>query len=111
MLNLKAKTNKKIKNETKTPQVAAKEHNIVNIHSEDTHWPKKRSDLRLKRLDLDLQNRSKVTCQKRRPNELTEKTPSTVIMKREEGDLSSSCNSSWCCLEEYYNFEYKSITN
>jgi hypothetical protein len=27
---------KKIKNETKTPQVAAEEYNIVDIHSKDT---------------------------------------------------------------------------
>ena len=35
--NLKARTNKKIKNKTKTPQVVIKEHDIVDIPSEDTH--------------------------------------------------------------------------
>jgi hypothetical protein len=40
-LNSKARTNKKIKNKTKTPQVAAEEHVIVDIPSKDTTWPKK----------------------------------------------------------------------
>jgi hypothetical protein len=30
-----------IKNKTKSPQVAAEEHGIVNVFSEDTHWLKK----------------------------------------------------------------------
>jgi hypothetical protein len=34
-------TNKKIKNKTKTPQVATKKHDIVDILSEDTLWIKK----------------------------------------------------------------------
>jgi hypothetical protein len=32
----KAMTNKKIKNKTKSPQVAAEEHDIVDIHSKNT---------------------------------------------------------------------------
>ena len=41
-------------------------------------------------LDLDLQTKSKVTRQKRRPIEPTEKTPSIIIVKGEEGRPRSS---------------------
>jgi hypothetical protein len=54
ILNPKDRTNKNIKNKTKIPQVAAEEHNIVDIPFRKIRPDRRRqSDLKLKRLDLD----------------------------------------------------------
>ena len=59
ILNPKTRTNKKIKNKTKSPQVVAKEYGIVDIPSKDMHWPKK--TIRFKVGEIRSGSKSKIT--------------------------------------------------